>query len=81
LIADAVQFEKLSPFDGTMAYAQNKRQQVITTEQFAKVKKHNLLQKRKAVKCFPTILGWAFFWKGFFSLKLDGASEALLIQS
>lgn len=31
-----LQFEKLKPFDGTMAYAQNKRQQVIMTEQYAK---------------------------------------------
>ena len=29
-------FEKMNPFDGTMAYAQNKRQQVIMTEQWAK---------------------------------------------
>ena len=28
-------FEKMNPFDGTMAYAQNKRQQVIMTEQLA----------------------------------------------
>jgi len=28
-------FEKMMPFDGTMAYAQNKRQQVIMTEQYA----------------------------------------------
>lgn len=27
--------EKMNPFDGTMAYAQNKRQQVIMTEQYA----------------------------------------------
>lgn len=31
-----LQFEKMYPFDGTMAYAQNKRQQVIMTEQYAK---------------------------------------------
>lgn len=31
-----LQFEKLKPFDGTMAYAQNKRQQVVMTEQYAK---------------------------------------------
>lgn len=30
-----LQFEKMQPFDGTMAYAQNKRQQVIMTEQYA----------------------------------------------
>ena len=30
-----LQFEKLNPFDGTMAYAQNKRQQVIMTEKWA----------------------------------------------
>jgi len=30
-----LQFEKLKPFDGTMAYAQNKRQQIIMTEQYA----------------------------------------------
>lgn len=33
---DDLQFEKMSKFDGTMAYAQNKRQQVIMTEQYAK---------------------------------------------
>ncbi|KAK4327185.1 hypothetical protein Pmani_002332 [Petrolisthes manimaculis] len=31
-----LQFEKLDPFDGTMAYAQNKRQQVVMTEQWSK---------------------------------------------
>lgn len=31
-----LQFEKMKPFDGTMAYAQNKRQQVVMTEQYAK---------------------------------------------
>lgn len=30
-----LQFEKMKPFDGTMAYAQNKRQQIIMTEQYA----------------------------------------------
>lgn len=30
-----LQFEQMKPFDGTMAYAQNKRQQVIMTEQYA----------------------------------------------
>ncbi|XP_063882769.1 dehydrogenase/reductase SDR family member 12-like [Scylla paramamosain] len=30
-----LQFEKMNPFDGTMAYAQNKRQQVVMTEQWA----------------------------------------------
>ncbi|KAG0710306.1 Dehydrogenase/reductase SDR family member 12 [Chionoecetes opilio] len=29
-----LQFEKMKPFDGTMAYAQNKRQQVVVTEQW-----------------------------------------------
>lgn len=32
---DDLNFEKMNPFDGTMAYAQNKRQQVIMTEQYA----------------------------------------------
>lgn len=32
---DDLQFEKMKPFDGTMAYAQNKRQQVIMTEKWA----------------------------------------------
>jgi len=36
LDVDDLQFEKLSPFDGTMAYAQNKRQQVVMTEEWAK---------------------------------------------
>ncbi|XP_045616177.1 dehydrogenase/reductase SDR family member 12 [Procambarus clarkii] len=31
-----LQFEKMYPYDGTMAYAQNKRQQVVMTEQYAK---------------------------------------------
>lgn len=33
---DDLQFEKMRNFDGTVAYAQNKRQQVIMTEQYAK---------------------------------------------
>lgn len=33
-VAD-LQFAKMTPFDGTMAYAQNKRQQVIMTEKYA----------------------------------------------
>ncbi|XP_047468628.1 dehydrogenase/reductase SDR family member 12-like [Penaeus chinensis] len=36
LNVDDLQFEKMKPFDGTMAYAQNKRQQVVMTEQYAK---------------------------------------------
>ncbi|KAG8227630.1 hypothetical protein J437_LFUL008707, partial [Ladona fulva] len=36
LCADDLQFEKMTPFDGTMAYAQNKRQQVVMTEMYAK---------------------------------------------
>jgi len=35
LDVEDLQFEKMSPFDGTMAYAQNKRQQVIMTEHWA----------------------------------------------
>lgn len=31
-----LQFEKMQTFDGTMAYAQTKRQEVIMTEQYAK---------------------------------------------
>lgn len=30
-----LQLEHMNPFDGTMAYAQNKRQQVIMTEKWA----------------------------------------------
>ena len=30
-----LQFEKMNPFDGTMAYAQNKRQQVVMIEKWA----------------------------------------------
>ncbi|XP_076047717.1 dehydrogenase/reductase SDR family member 12-like [Oratosquilla oratoria] len=36
LNTDDLQFEKMRPFDGTMVYAQNKRQQVVMTEEFAK---------------------------------------------
>ena len=32
-----LQFENMKPFDGTMAYAQNKRQQIVMTEQYAQV--------------------------------------------
>lgn len=31
-----LQVEKMKPFDGTMVYAQNKRQQVVMTEHYAK---------------------------------------------
>ncbi|CAB4031625.1 Hypothetical predicted protein [Paramuricea clavata] len=34
-----LQFERMNPFDGTMAYAQNKRQQVIITEKWAEMYK------------------------------------------
>ena len=37
-----LQFEKMNPFDGTMAYAQNKRQQVIMTEKWAEKHKEIL---------------------------------------
>ncbi|XP_064639734.1 dehydrogenase/reductase SDR family member 12-like [Lineus longissimus] len=33
---DDIQFEKMKPFDGTMAYAQNKRQQVVMMEELTK---------------------------------------------
>ena len=39
LDAKDLQFEKMNPFDGTMAYAQNKRQQVIMTEKWAEKQK------------------------------------------
>ena len=39
LDVEDMQFEKMTPFDGTMAYAQNKRQQVIMTEQWAQMYK------------------------------------------
>lgn len=32
-----LQFKQMKPFDGTMAYAQNKRQQVVMTEQYATI--------------------------------------------
>lgn len=35
LCVDDFQFEKMQPFDGTMAYAQNKRQQVVMTERLS----------------------------------------------
>jgi len=35
LNVEDLMFEKMSPFDGTMAYAQNKRQQVVMTERWA----------------------------------------------
>ena len=36
LDAKDLNFEKMKPFDGTFAYAQNKRQQVVMTEQYAR---------------------------------------------
>lgn len=36
LSLDDLQSEKMKPFDGTMVYAQNKRQQVIMTHKYAK---------------------------------------------
>ena len=35
LDVEDLQFEKMVPFDGSMAYAQNKRQQVVMTDQWA----------------------------------------------
>lgn len=35
LDVEDLQFEKMNPFSGTMAYAQNKRQQVVMTERWA----------------------------------------------
>merc|ERR1712013_705150 len=35
LDVDDLQFQKMSKYDGTMAYAQNKRQQVVLTEEWA----------------------------------------------
>lgn len=46
-----LQFEKLNPFDGTMAYAQNKRQQVIMTEKLA--------EKHKEIFFSSMHPGWA----------------------
>ncbi|KAK3095977.1 hypothetical protein FSP39_021558 [Pinctada imbricata] len=46
-----LQFERMNPFDGTMAYAQNKRQQVIMTEQYA--------QKYPKVHISTMHPGWA----------------------
>ncbi|XP_052214511.1 dehydrogenase/reductase SDR family member 12-like isoform X3 [Dreissena polymorpha] len=36
LDVEDLQFERMQPFDGTSAYAQNKRQQIVMTEQYAK---------------------------------------------
>ena len=36
LNSDDLQFERMNPFDGSMAYAQNKRQQVVMTDYWAK---------------------------------------------
>ena len=51
LNVDDLQFSEMSPFDGTMAYAQNKRQQVVMTEQLAK--------KHKEVHFSVMHPGWA----------------------
>lgn len=37
LNVDDLQFERMRNFDGTVAYAQNKRQQIVMTEQYAKM--------------------------------------------
>ena len=36
LDADDLNLENMKPFDGTMAYAQNKRQQIVMTAEYAK---------------------------------------------
>lgn len=46
-----LQFGKMNPFDGTMAYAQNKRQQVIMTEKWA--------EKQKEIFFSSMHPGWA----------------------
>lgn len=51
LNVDDLQAEKMKPFDGTMVYAQNKRQHVIMTEEYAK--------ENPEVKFFSMHPGWA----------------------
>jgi dehydrogenase/reductase SDR family protein 12 len=46
-----LQSEKMKPFDGTMVYAQNKRQQVIMVEEYAK--------KYKSIHFSVMHPGWA----------------------
>lgn len=46
-----LQFEKMKPFDGTVAYAQNKRQQIVMTEQYA--------EKYSNIHFFSMHPGWA----------------------
>lgn len=48
-----LQFEKLNPFDGTMAYAQNKRQQVIMTEKWAEKHKEIFFSSMHPGKFMP----------------------------
>ena len=56
-----LQFERMDPFDGTMAYAQNKRQQVIMTEKWAEKHKEIFFSsmhpgKILVIKTTPDIL-------------------------
>ncbi|KAG9285627.1 hypothetical protein G9A89_009267 [Geosiphon pyriformis] len=50
-----LQFEKLKPFDGTMAYAQNKRQQVELTEYWSK----KYPEQKIGIKFLATHPGWS----------------------
>jgi len=46
-----LQFEQMTPFDGTMAYAQNKRQQIVMTEKWAAA--------NESIKYYVMHPGWA----------------------
>jgi len=51
-----LQFENMSPFDGTMAYAQNKRQQVIMTEKWAEKHKEIFFSSMHPGKSITTTI-------------------------
>jgi len=63
LNVDDLQQEKLTPFDGTMAYAQNKRQQVVMTEWWSDVQNkpaYDMLNtSNNDIKYFVMHPGWA----------------------
>lgn len=56
-----LQFEKMDPFDGTMAYAQNKRQQVIMTEKWAEKHKEIFFSSMHPGGTLTSLLGWNSF--------------------
>ena len=51
-----LQLEDMNPFDGTMAYAQNKRQQVVMTEKWAEKHKKIFFSSMHPGRTLPSLV-------------------------